>query len=249
MIELRNAQELAKISQACKLSNAALWAVEPYIQPGVTTKELDHVLHKFITQAGGTPSFLNLYGFPGSACISVNDQVIHGIPSPRIKLKEGDIVKVDVGAFYEGFHGDNAYTFPVGQISEEARKLLKVTEESLYKGIEQARPGNRIGDISHAVQAYNEGFGYGVVREFVGHGVGKKVHEDPEIPNFGKAGRGVRLVPGMVIAIEPMINLSGAGVRTLADGWTDVTKSGSLSAHFEHTVAITESGAKILTVR
>ena len=207
------------------------------------------MLHKFITQAGGTPSFLNLYGFPGSACISVNDQVIHGIPSPRIKLKEGDIVKVDVGAFYEGFHGDNAYTFPVGQISEEARKLLKVTEESLYKGIEQARPGNRIGDISHAVQAYNEGFGYGVVREFVGHGVGKKVHEDPEIPNFGKAGRGVRLVPGMVIAIEPMINLSGAGVRTLADGWTVVTKSGSLSAHFEHTVAITESGAKILTVR
>ena len=154
-----------------------------------------------------------------------------------------------MGAFYEGFHGDNAYTFPVGQISEEARKLLKVTEESLYKGIEQARPGNRIGDISHAVQAYNEGFGYGVVREFVGHGVGKKVHEDPEIPNFGKAGRGVRLVPGMVIAIEPMINLSGAGVRTLADGWTVVTKSGSLSAHFEHTVAITESGAKILTVR
>lgn len=249
MIELKNAHELAKVAEACRLSNAALWSVEPYVQPGVTTKELDHVVHKFITQAGGTPSFLNLYGFPGSACISVNDQVIHGIPSSRVKLKEGDIVKVDVGAFYEGYHGDNAYTFPVGGISEEAKQLLKVTEESLYKGIEQAKPGNRIGDISHAVQEYNESFGYGVVREFVGHGVGRKVHEDPEVPNFGKAGRGVRLVPGMVIAIEPMINLSGAGVRTLEDGWTVVTQSGSLSAHFEHTVAITEGGPRILTVR
>lgn len=249
MVILKNARELARMQEACKLSNAALWSVEPFIQEGVTTKELDHVLHKFIVQAGGKPSFLGLYGFPGSACISVNDQVIHGIPSPQVKLREGDIVKVDVGAFYEGFHGDNAYTFPVGKVSKEAEQLLKVTQESLYQGIAQAKPGNRIGDISHAVQEYTEGFGYGVVREYVGHGVGKQLHEDPEVPNFGKAGRGVRLVPGMTLAIEPMINQSGAGVKTLSDGWTVVTQSGSLSAHFEHTVVITEDGAKILTVR
>ncbi len=248
MVILKNPHELAAMREACKLSNAALWAVEPYIQEGVTTKELDHVLHKFIVQAGGKPSF-PMNGFPASACISLNDQVIHGIPSPKVKLKEGDIVKVDVGAFYEGFHGDNAYTFPVGKISPEAQALLKATEESLYAGIEQARAGNRVGDISHAVQAYNESRGYSVVREYVGHGVGRSLHEDPEIPNFGKAGRGVRLVPGMTIAIEPMINLSGPGVKTLPDGWTVVTQSGSLSAHFEHTVVITEDGAKILTLR
>lgn len=237
------------MSQACQLSNAALWSVESYMQAGITTKELDHVLHKFIIQAGGKPSFLGLYGFPGSACISLNDQVIHCIPSPKVKLKEGDIVKVDVGAFYEGFHGDNAYTFKIGAVSEETQQLLQVTEESLYKAIEQAKPGNRIGDISHAVQEYTESFGFGVVREYVGHGVGKQLHEDPEVPNFGKAGRGVRLVPGMTLAIEPMINQKGSGVKTLEDGWTVITQSGSLSAHFEHTVVITEDGAKILTVR
>lgn len=249
MIELKNSQELRAMSEACKLSNAALWAAEPYIQPGVTTKELDHVIHKFIVQAGGKPNFLGLYGFPGSACISVNDQVIHGIPLPTVRLKEGDIVKIDCGALYEGFNGDNAWTFPVGKISEEAQQLLRVTEECLMRGIAQAKPGNRIGDISHAVQEYAESFGYGVVREYVGHGVGRKLHEDPEVPNFGNPGRGPRLVPGMTIAIEPMINQSGAGVRQLSDGWTVVTQSGSLSAHFEHTVAITETGAKIMTVR
>lgn len=237
------------MSEACKLSNAALWAVEPYIQPGVTTKELDHVIHKFIVQAGGRPNFLGLYGFPGSACISVNNQVIHGIPSPTVRLKEGDIVKIDCGALYEGYNGDNAWTFPVGKISDEAAQLLRITEECLMKGIAQAIPGNRVGDISHAVQEHAESFGYGVVREYVGHGVGKKLHEDPEVPNFGRPGRGPRLVPGMTIAIEPMINQSGAGVKQLADGWTVITESGSLSAHFEHTVAITEDGAKILTVR
>ncbi len=249
MVILKNAQEIQAVSEACKLSNAALWSVESYMQPGVTTKEIDHVLHKFIVQAGGKPSFLGLYGFPGSACISLNSEVIHGIPSPKVKLKEGDIVKVDVGAFYNGFHGDNAWTFQVGKVDPATVRLLKETQECLRLGIEQAKPGNRIGDISHAVQSHAESFGYGVVREFVGHGVGRKVHEDPEVPNFGKPGRGVRLVPGMILAIEPMINLSGAGVKQLADGWTIVTQSGSNSAHFEHTVVITEDGAKILTVK
>ncbi len=249
MVILKNAQEIQAVSEACKLSNAALWSVESYMQPGVTTKEIDHVLHKFIVQAGGKPSFLGLYGFPGSACISLNNEVIHGIPSPKVKLKEGDIVKVDVGAFYNGFHGDNAWTFQVGKVDPATVQLLKETQECLRLGIEQAKPGNRIGDISHAVQSHAESFGYGVVREFVGHGVGRKVHEDPEVPNFGKPGRGIRLVPGMVLAIEPMINLSGAGVKQLADGWTIVTQSGSNSAHFEHTVVITEDGAKILTVK
>lgn len=249
MVILKSSRELRDMMEACQLSNAALWAVEPYIQPGVTTRELDHVLHKFIIQAGGKPSFLNYNGFPGSACISLNDQVIHGIPSPRVKLREGDVVKVDVGAFYNGFHGDNAWTFPVGSISPEAQRLLQVTEECLYRGIAQAKPGNRVGDISHAVQEHAESFGYDVVREYVGHGVGKSLHEDPEIPNFGVPGRGVRLVPGMTIAIEPMINAKGAGVRRLPDGWTVVTASGSLSAHFEHSIAITENGPQILTVR
>ena len=192
---------------------------------------------------------LGYAGFPASACISLNDQVIHGIPSSRVILKEGDVVSVDVGAYYNGFHGDNAYTFRVGEVTQEADQLLRVTEESLMKGIQQAKAGNRIGDISNAIQTYTESFGYGVVREYIGHGVGRELHEDPEVPNFGKPGRGMRLVPGMTIAVEPMINLSGAGVRQLSDGWTVVTKSGSISAHFEHTILITEEGARILTVR
>ncbi len=249
MVVLKNAREIKEMAEACQMSNAALWVAEPYIRPGVTTKELDHVIHKFIVQAGGKPSFLGLYGFPASACISLNNEVIHGIPSTSVILKDGDIVKIDVGAFYNGFNGDNAYTFQVGTGSEEADRLRKVTEECLYRAIEQAKPGNRIGDISHAVQEHAESFGYGVVRDFVGHGVGRKLHEDPEVPNFGKEGRGVRLVPGMTLAIEPMINQSGTGVKTLENGWTVVTQSGSLSAHFEHTVVITEDGAKILTVK
>lgn len=249
MVILKNSHDIQKMSEACKLSNAALWCVEEYMQPGVTTKELDHVIRKFILQAGAKPSFLGLYGFPASACISVNNEVIHGIPSSSCRLKEGDIVSVDVGAFYEGFHGDNAYTFQVGEVAEETKQLLRVTEESLMRGIAQAKPGNRIGDISHAVQEYTESFGYGVVREFVGHGVGRALHEDPEVPNFGKPGRGVRLVPGMTLAIEPMINMVGEAVRTRSNGWTVETVSGSPSAHFEHTVLITEEGARILTVR
>ena len=249
MVILKTPSEIKSMSEACKLSNAALWAAELYMKAGVSTKEIDHVIHKFIVQAGAKPSFLGYGGFPASACISLNDRVIHGIPSSREILKEGDVVSVDVGAYYNGFHGDNAYTFRVGEVSPEADQLLRVTEESLTKGIAQAKDGNRIGDISNAIQTYTESFGYGVVREYIGHGVGRNLHEDPEVPNFGKPGRGMRLVAGMTIAIEPMINLSGAGVRQLPDGWTVVTKSGSISAHFEHTILITEEGAKILTVR
>lgn len=248
MIQLKTAKELELMEQACRLSNAALWSVENYMQEGITTMELDHIMNKFITQAGGTASFYKLYDFPEHACISVNDEVIHGIPSSRVKLKDGDVVSIDVGAHLNGFHGDNAYTFMVGNVKDETKKLLEVTKEALNRGIEQAVAGNRVGDISHAVQTYAESFGFAVVREYVGHGVGKEVHEAPEIPNFGAAGRGPRLVPGMVIAIEPMINLKGAAVRQLPNKWTIVTASGSPSAHFEHTIAITENGPKILTV-
>ena len=249
MVELKNSREIREMSEACKLSNAALWAAEKYMQPGITTKEIDHEINRFIVQSGAKPSFLGLYGFPASACISINNEIIHGIPSSKVFLKEGDIVSVDVGAYYNGFHGDNAYTFPVGKISDEAKQLCDVTLECLKRGIAAAKPGNRIGDIGHAVQEYAENFGYGVVRDFVGHGVGRKMHEDPEVPNFGEPGRGVRLVPGMTIAIEPMINAQGTGVKTLSNGWTVETASGSLAAHFEHTVVITEEGAKVLTLK
>ena len=196
---------------------------------------------------GLSPSFLGYGGFPGTACISVNDEVIHGIPSSERVLREGDIVSVDVGACIGGFHGDNAFTFPVGQIGEKAKKLLDVTQKSLYLGIEAAQAGHRVGDIGAAVQALVEQNGFAVVRQYVGHGVGHNLHEDPEIPNFGRAGHGVRLVPGMTIAIEPMVNQAGEGVRVLDNDWTVVTRSGSLSAHFEHTIAITEQGPVILT--
>lgn len=217
------------------------------MKPGVTTKEIDTAVHKYIVSTGAKPNFLGYGGFPGSACISVNDVVIHGIPSQKIILREGDIVSVDVGAIYNGFNGDNAFTYKVGEVSNEAHMLLKVTNDCLYKAIEQAKVGNRMGDISHAVQEYAESFGYGVVRKFVGHGVGRNLHEDPEVPNFGTAGKGIRLAAGMTLAIEPMINLKGEDVLVKSDGWTTVTSSGSLSAHFEHTIVITNDGPKILT--
>lgn len=235
------------MSEACKISAEALKVAGKFMQPGISTWEIDAEIEKFIRSTGARPNFKGLYGFPGSACISVNEVLIHGIPSKKIILKEGDIVSVDTGAAIGGFNGDNAYTFAVGAISEEAQKLLKVTEECLYRGIEQARVGNRMGDISNAVQSHAESFGYGVVRKFVGHGVGRDLHEDPEVPNFGRPGRGVRLAAGMTLAIEPMINLKGADVKVLSDGWTTVPTSGSLSAHFEHTIVITPDGPKILT--
>ncbi len=249
MISLYTAGELQKMSNACEIAAKALWVAEDYMKPGVHTLEIDEAIRKAIVAAGAKPSFLGYGGFPNSACISVNDVVIHGIPSKKTVLHEGDIVSVDVGALYEGFHGDNAYTFQVGEVSKEAKQLLEVTESCLYRAIEQAIVGNRIGDISYAVQQHAESYGYGVVRKFVGHGVGRKLHQDPEVPNFGTKGRGVRLMPGMTLAIEPMINLVGADVKVLADGWTVLPTSGSLSAHFEHTIAITESGPKILTKR
>lgn len=217
------------------------------MQPGVTTKEIDHAVHKYIVSMGAKPNFLGYAGYPGSACISINNQVIHGIPSSRVVLKEGDIVSVDTGAYYNGFNGDNAYTFAVGKISPEAEQLLKVTQECLYKAIDAARVGNRIGDIGYACQSHAEKFGYGVVRTYVGHGVGRQLHEDPEVPNFGKPGRGVRLAAGMTLAIEPMINLVGDDVVTLEDGWTVETVSGSISAHFEHSIVVTDSDPIILT--
>jgi len=247
MITLKNKTEIQRMSEACKISAEALKVAGKFMQPGVSTKEIDDAIKKFIVGAGAKPSFLGYGGFPASACISINNEVIHGIPSKDRKLCGGDIVSVDVGAFYNGFHGDNAYTYAVGDISEEAAQLLRVTEACLYKGIEAAKPGNRIGDIGHAVQTHAEQFGYGVVRKFVGHGVGKNLHEDPEVPNFGTPGRGVRLAPGMTLAIEPMINLAGADVKVLSDGWTTITTSGSLSAHFEHSIVITKDGAQILT--
>ena len=247
MVILKTANSIKKMREAGRLSALALKVGGEAVKPGVTTAEIDRVIHDFIVSQGATPSFLNLYGFPASACISVNDELIHGIPGNRV-IKEGDIVSIDVGACQDGYHGDNAATFACGDVSDEAKRLMDVTKESLYEGIKMARHGGRIGDISHAVQSYVEARGYSVVRQFVGHGIGTSLHEAPEVPNFGNPGRGVRLVNGMTLAIEPMINMGKSGVRTLADNWTVVTLDNSLSAHFEHTVAITPDGPQILTV-
>ena len=246
MVILKTANAIKKMREAGRLSALALKVGGEAVKPGVTTAEIDKVIYDFIMSQGATPSFLNLYGFPASACISVNDELIHGIPGNRV-IKEGDIVSIDVGACLDGYHGDNAATFVAGEASEEAQKLLDVTKQSLYKGIEMAVVGNRVGDISNAVQTYCEERGYSVVREFVGHGIGRAVHEDPEVPNFGAAGHGPRLVNGMCIAIEPMINAGTRFVSTDSNGWTVRTKDGKLSAHFEHTIAITDNGPIILT--
>ncbi|MBQ7522654.1 MAG: type I methionyl aminopeptidase [Clostridia bacterium] len=248
MISIKTNRELTLMKEACRISANALKVAGQAIEPGISTKEIDDIVRKYIQKQGATPSFLGYGGFPASACISVNNVVIHGIPSKKQKLKNGDIVSVDVGAFIGGFHGDNAYTFACGEISKEAQALLDATKESLYQGIAQAKAGNRIGDIGHAVQEYAESRSYSVVRDFVGHGVGAKLHEDPSVPNYGKAGRGVRLVSGMVIAIEPMITAGGYQVKVLDDDWTTVTADGSLAAHFEHTVAITPDGPVIMTI-
>ena len=248
MVVIKTARELSKMLDACKISAEALRVAGEAVKPGVTTYEIDTVVRKFIEKQGATPSFLGYGGFPASACISVNNVVIHGIPSKKQVLKEGDIVSVDVGAFYEGFHGDNAYTFPCGKISANAQALLDATKESLYEGIKMALAGNRIGDIGNAVQKYVEARSYSVVRDFVGHGVGAKLHEDPRVPNYGTPGRGVRLVPGMTIAIEPMVTEGSYEVEVLEDEWTTVTKDGKLAAHFEHTIAITDNGPKIMTL-
>lgn len=246
MICIKSSKEIAKMRRAGEITAGALIAAGEALKAGMTTKELDTVVRKYITSHGAKPSFLGYGGFPGSACISVNDEVIHGIPGAR-KLVEGDIVSVDVGAFFDGYHGDSCKTFAVGEISDNAKALMKSTEESLYQAIELVRPGVRLGDIGAAIQKYNESNGFSVVREYVGHGVGRDLHEEPEVPNFGKEGHGVKLQAGMVIAIEPMINEGTAKIKVLPDGWTVKTLDGKLSAHFEHTVAVTADGCVILT--
>jgi methionyl aminopeptidase len=249
VIVCRSAAELEKMRAAGRLVGEVLTALTPSVVPGVTTAELDEVAEKMITDAGAIPAFKGYHGYPATICSSINEEVIHGIPSGQRVLREGDILSIDVGASLEGYFGDSAITLPVGHVSEEAARLLTVTEEALYKAIEVARPGGRVSDIGHAVQKHVEAYGFSVVREFVGHGIGQKMHEEPQVPNYGEAGRGPRLAEGMVLAIEPMVNAGKPAVKVLSDGWTAVTRDKSLSAHFEHTVAITASGAWILTAR
>ncbi len=247
MIVLKTTRELSLMKEACVISAGALKAAGAAVEPGVSTAEINKVAHDYIVKHGAKPSFLGYNGFPAAACISINDEVIHGIPNKKRIIRAGDIVSIDVGATLNGYVGDNAATFAAGDISPEAQRLCDTTRESLYEGIKAAVAGGRIGDIGSTIQRYCEERGFSVVREFTGHGVGKQMHEDPSVPNFGTPGRGVRLLPGMTIAIEPMINMGGAGIRQLPDGWTIKTRDGSLSAHFEHTVAITSNGPVILT--
>lgn len=247
MISIKNERELEVMRRAGRITAAARALAGDMVRPGVTTKEIDKAVHDFIVSQGAKPSFLNYAGYPASACISVNDVVIHGIPDGRV-LREGDIVSVDVGAYWGGFHGDCAATFACGSISPEAEKLIAVTKQSFFEGIKFARQGYRISDISHAVQTYVEDNGFSVVRSFVGHGIGEQMHEAPEVPNFGAPGRGPRLVRGMTIAVEPMVNQGTYDVRVLKDKWTTVTVDGKLSAHYENTVLITDGEAEILTV-
>ena len=248
MIVVKTARELKKMQDACTLSARALKLAGEMVEPGVSTLEIDTAVQKFIEGEGGVPSTLGYNGYPASTCISVNSVVVHGIPSKKTILKQGDIVSIDIMAGMHGYHGDNAYTFPCGDIQPEAKALLKATEESLYEGIKAAQAGNRIGDIGSAVQRYVESRGYGVVRAFTGHGVGTKLHEDPSVPNYGTPGRGPRLIPGMTIAIEPMITAGDYKVKVLDDEWTAVTVDGSLAAHYEHTVCITPDGPRIMTL-
>ncbi len=248
MIVLKTGRELSLMKEACRISAGALKLIGQAVEPGVSTAELDRMAEKYILSQGAKPNFKNYNGYPATACISINDGVIHGIPSAKRIIKAGDIVSVDLGAEFEGYHGDNAATFAAGDISADAKRLMDVTKQSLYEGIAAARAGGRIGDISSAVQKYVESHGFSVVRDFVGHGVGTKLHEAPEVPNFGTPGRGIRLLPGMTLAIEPMVNAGAPGVKTMPDGWTVLTKDGSLSAHFEHTIAITPDGPVIMTV-
>ena len=247
MIQVKNAAELEKMRRACAISAGALTAGGEAIEAGISTAEIDKIIYDYIVRHGARPNFLHLYGFPATACISVNDTVIHGIPSRDQKIRPGDIVSIDTGCKIDGFNGDNACTFACGKVDSEARRLMDVTKEALHLGIQAAQAGNRIGDIGHAVQSYVEENGFSVVRTFVGHGVGKELHEDPEVPNYGNPGRGARLVPGMTIAIEPMVNQKKAAVKTLQDGWTVKTCDGGLAAHFEHTIAITAAGPEVLT--
>ena len=246
MINLKSEKEIALMRRAGKITAAARALARDMVKPGVTTQQIDKAVFEFIKSQGAVPSFLNYHGYPGSACISVNDEVIHGIPGKRV-LKEGDIVSVDVGACIGGFHGDCAGTYPCGQVSDEAMDLIRVTQQSFFEGIRYAREGHRLGDISAAIQSYVESHGYSIVREYVGHGIGRTLHEAPEVPNFGTAGRGTRLLRGMTLAVEPMVNAGGAAILNMADGWTVKTADGKYSAHYENTILITDGEPELLT--
>ena len=246
MIKIKNNQEIALMREAGKITAGTLELAATLVKPGVSLIHIDSEIHRFITSHGAIPSFLHYNGFPASACISVNDEVIHGIPGKRL-LTEGDIVKVDVGACYKGYHGDAARTLFCGEVSEDAKRLERITRESFFEGIKYADPSHRLGDISHAIQEHVENAGFSVVKDFVGHGVGAHLHEDPEVPNYGRAGRGTRLYEGMTLAIEPMVNFGTAEVSVLDNDWTVVTDDGMLSAHYENSILITENGPEILT--
>lgn len=249
MVKIKTPEQIEKMRVAGQVVARSLEAIQQAIVPGqTTTNDLDLLAERIILEAGGIPSFKGYRGYPSTICASVNEEVVHGIPGPRV-LQNGDILGIDIGAIVNGWHGDSAITLPVGEISDEARRLLKVGKEALFRGIAEAQVGNRLSDISHAIQDYAESHGYSVVRDLVGHGIGSEMHEDPQVPNFGKPGRGIVLAEGMTIAIEPMVNAGTYEVDTLSDGWTIVTRDGKLSAHFEHTVAITAAGPKILTLR
>ena len=247
MIIIKNSEQLKLMRIAGRITAEALVVAGETIRPGITTKELDNKIKRYIEKCGATPTFLGYNGFPGSACISINDEVIHGIPSDKVIIKEGDIVKVDVGARFRGYNGDSARTFAVGKVSDEALRLISVTEQSFYEAMKVAKAGNRIGDIGHAIEDFVISNGFSIVREYTGHGVGAELHEEPSIPNYGRAGRGARLYPGMTLAIEPMVNQGTEKVKVRRDGWTVVTADGKLSAHYENSIAITESDPIILT--
>ncbi len=246
MITLKSSHEIELMRRAGKITAAARAVAREMVKPGVTTQEIDKAVYEFITSQGATPSFLHYNGYPASVCVSVNDEIIHGIPGKRV-LQEGDIVSVDVGAYIGGFHGDCAGTYPCGQVSEEAMRLIRVTQQSFFEGIKYAKEGYRVSDISHAVQKYVESNGFSIVREFVGHGIGRHMHEPPEVPNYGKPGHGPRLLRGMAIAVEPMVNQGGAGIIQMSDGWTVKTADGKLAGHYENTLIITDGEPEIMT--
>ena len=247
MFVIKNSEQISLMKIAGRITAEALLVARDAIRPGVSTKEIDTKIRRYIEKCGATPTFLGYGGFPGSACISINEQVIHGIPSDKVILTEGDIVKIDVGARYRGYNGDSARSYPVGKVSDEALRLISVTEASFYEAMKVAKAGNRIGDIGHAVESFVISNGFSVVKTYTGHGVGADLHEEPEIPNYGRPGRGARLYPGMTLAIEPMVNVGTENVKVLRDGWTVVTADGKLSAHYENSIAITESDPILLT--
>lgn len=248
MIQLKNAAQIKDMREAGRITGEALLVAREHVREGISTYELDRVIRQYIEKCGAKPSFLGLYGFPGSACISINDEVIHGIPSKKRILQEGDIVKVDLGACYKGYHGDSARTIPVGKVSEQASKLIEVTRESFFAGVAQFKSGNRLGDVGSAIDTKVRENGFSTVRKYIGHGIGRDVHEAPDVPNYGTPGRGVRICSGMVLAIEPMVNVGTYEVKELADGWTVVTADRRLSAHYENTVALTDDGVLNLTL-